>query len=132
MCDMRDMPDAVMSLASVACFARGTTIVRGVKTLRVKECDRIRAMRLELAKIGVAVQENLNGDEDALSITPPQPGVDVSPDAPPVAFDTYDDHRMAMSLALIALRRPNVTINDPACVEKTYPQFWEHFARLRG
>ncbi len=134
MCDMRDMPDAVMSLAAVACFAPGTTIVKGVKTLRVKECDRIDAMKTELAKLGVTITDNLNGDEDALSITPPQngkqPGIDCSDNAPPVSFDTYDDHRMAMSLALLALRRPNITINDPKCVAKTYPNYFQHFAKL--
>ena len=134
MCDMRDMPDAVMSLASVACFAPGTTIVKGVKTLRVKECDRIEAMKTELGKLGVTITDNLNGDEDVLSITPPQngkqPGIDCSDTAPPVAFDTYDDHRMAMSLALLALRRPNITINDPKCVAKTYPNYFQHFAKL--
>ncbi len=130
MCDMRDMPDAVMSLASVACFAPGTTIVKGVKTLRVKECDRIDAMKTELAKLGVTIADNLNGDEDTLSITPPKDGIDCSDTAPPVAFDTYDDHRMAMSLSLLALRRPNITINDPKCVAKTYPNYFQHFAKL--
>ncbi len=130
MCDMRDMPDAVMSLAAVACFAPGTTIVKGVKTLRVKECDRIEAMKTELAKLNVTVTDNLNGDEDALSITPPTEGIDCSDNAPAVAFDTYDDHRMAMSLALLSLRRPNITINDPRCVAKTYPNYFQHFAKL--
>ncbi len=130
MCDMRNMPDAVMSLAAVASFAPGTTIVKGVKTLRVKECDRIDAMKTELAKLGVVIQDNLNGDEDTLSITPPTDGIDCSDNAPPVSFDTYDDHRMAMSLALLALRRPNITINDPRCVAKTYPNYFQHFARL--
>jgi 3-phosphoshikimate 1-carboxyvinyltransferase len=130
MCDMRDMPDAVMSLASVACFAPGTTIIKGVKTLRVKECDRIDAMKTELAKLNVTITDNLNNDEDALSITPPTEGIDCSEDAPAVAFDTYDDHRMAMSLALLALRRPNITINDPKCVAKTYPNYFQHFAKL--
>jgi 3-phosphoshikimate 1-carboxyvinyltransferase len=129
-CDMRDMPDAVMSLAAVAAFAPGTTIVKGVKTLRVKECDRIEAMKTELAKLGVVIQDNLNNDEDVLSITPPTAGIDCSDNAPAVAFDTYDDHRMAMSLALLALRRPNITINDPKCVAKTYPNYFQHFAKL--
>lgn len=132
LCDMSDMPDAVMSLAGVACFAPGTTVVRGVRTLRVKECDRINAMRVELGKIGVVVEENVNGDEDVLSITPPKGGVDCSDDAPVVEMDTYDDHRMAMSLSLLALRRPNVVIRDPGCVAKTYASYWEHFAALYG
>jgi len=128
-CDMRDMPDAVMSLASVACFAPGTTIIRGVKTLRVKECDRIEAMKAELGKIGVVVTDNLNGDEDTLSITPPQ-NWDAVSERSPIVMDTYDDHRMAMSLSLLALRLPNIVINDPKCVAKTYPSFFEDLGRV--
>jgi 3-phosphoshikimate 1-carboxyvinyltransferase len=130
MCDMSDMPDAVMSLGAVACFASGTTIIKGVRTLRVKECDRIEAMKVEFAKIGVVVEDRINGDDDVMSITPPVGGVDVGDECQAVEFDTYDDHRMAMSLSLIALRRAHVTINDPRCVEKTYPRFFEDFARL--
>ena len=129
-CDMSDMPDAVMSLAAVACFAPGTTIIKGVKTLRVKECDRIAALKAELGKLGVWVEDYLNGDEDVLSITPPDRGVDCSPDCDPILFDTYDDHRMAMALSLIALRRPYITIDNPRCVEKTYPSYWSEFSRL--
>lgn len=129
-CDMRDMPDAVMSLAAVAAFAPGTTIIKGVKTLRVKECDRIDAMKTELAKLGVTVADMINNDDDVLTITPPSAGIDTTDTAPPVAFDTYDDHRMAMSLSLLALRRPNITINDPKCVAKTYPNYFQHFAKL--
>ncbi|MEZ6319270.1 MAG: hypothetical protein R3B49_11055 [Phycisphaerales bacterium] len=103
---------------------------RGVRTLRVKETDRIAAMQAELAKIGVEVRPDLNGDADALSITPPARGVDCTPTAERVEFDTYDDHRMAMSLALIGLRRPNVWIRDPGCVAKTYPGFWADLAKL--
>jgi 3-phosphoshikimate 1-carboxyvinyltransferase len=129
-CDMRDMPDAVMSLAAVACFAPGTTIIKGVKTLRVKECDRIAALQAQLGKLGIFVEDNLNGDEDALSITPPDRGVDCSPDCDQILFDTYDDHRMAMALSLLALRRPNITIDNPRCVEKTYQTYWMQFAKL--
>lgn len=129
-CDMRNMPDAVMSLAAVACFAPGTTIIKGVKTLRVKECDRIAALQTELGKLGVFVEDNINADEDVLSITPPDRGVDCSPNCDPILFNTYHDHRMAMALSLIALRRPNITIDNPACVEKTYPTYWSAFARM--
>jgi len=129
-CDMQNMPDAVMSLAAVASFAPGTTIIKGVKTLRVKECDRIAAMKAELGKLGVWVEDNLNGDEDTLSISPPDSGIDCSQSCEPIAFDTYDDHRMAMSLSLLALRRPNITINDPKCIVKTYPNYFRHFAKL--
>ncbi len=131
--DMADMPDAAMTLAAVACFAEGASVFHGLETLRVKECDRIEAMKTELAKIGVVVESPLAGEDGAMTLTPPPGGVDCSSQAPPVAFDTYDDHRMAMSLALIGLRRPNVTINHPACVAKTYPTFWsELFGLARG
>lgn len=130
MCDMRDMPDAVMSLAAVAALAPGTTIIKGIRTLRVKECDRVAALQAELSKLGVTVTDMINHDDDVLSITPPSAGIDTTDSALPVAFDTYDDHRMAMSLSLLALRRPNITINDPRCVAKTYPNYFEHFAKL--
>lgn len=128
--DMADMPDAAVTLAVVAAFAEGTSIIRGVRTLRVKETDRIAALQAELAKIGVTVEDNINGDDDVMSVTPPEGGVDVSQDAPEVRFDTYDDHRMAMALALVGLRRPNVFINDPGCVKKTYVPYYNHLAGL--
>lgn len=128
--DMSEMPDAAMTLASVACFANGTSILRGLRTLRVKESDRIAAMQTELTKLGAAVQTPVQGDKDAMTITPPAGGMDCSASAPPVEFETYNDHRIAMSLALIALRRPNISIRNPACVGKTYPTFWSDFAKL--
>jgi 3-phosphoshikimate 1-carboxyvinyltransferase len=128
--DMSGMPDAAMTLAAAACFAEGTSILRGLKTLRIKESDRIAAVKAELTKLGVQVQTPVQGDADAMTITPPAGGVDCSKGAAPVVFDTYEDHRMAMSLALIGLRRPNVGIRNPACVGKTYPGFWQDFARF--
>lgn len=130
MADMSDMPDAAMTLAVVASFAQGISILRGLKTLRVKESDRIGAMQKELGKIGVKVESPVAGDSGAMTITPPRGGVDCSPNAPPVYFDTYDDHRIAMSLALVSLRRPNVFINHPQCVAKTYATYWRDFAKV--
>jgi 3-phosphoshikimate 1-carboxyvinyltransferase len=129
--DMSEMPDAAMTLAAVACFASGTSILRGLRTLHVKECDRIAAMHTELTKLGVTVQTPVQNDRDAMTITPPPGGLDCSLSAPPVTFETYNDHRMAMSLALIGLRRPNISIKNPACVGKTYPTFWADFAKMR-
>lgn len=127
--DLSDMPDAAMTLGAVALFAEGPTTLRGLRTLRVKETDRIDAMRTEFAKIGARVDvfehTGVHGDADE--------GVVITPDGmgdEAVAFDTYDDHRMAMASALVALRRPNVAINDPACVRKTYPDYWYDFAQL--
>lgn len=130
--DMANMPDAAMTLASVACFASGTSILRGLGTLRVKESDRIAAMQTELGKIGVQVQTPVAGDDEAITIAPPKGGVDCSPSCPPVEFETYNDHRMAMSLALIGLRRPNVYIRNPQCVAKTYPMFWRDLGQVIG
>ncbi len=130
MADMSNMPDAAMSLAVCCAFASGTSILRGVRTLRVKECDRIAALQTELSKIGVHVDADVNDDEDTMRITGLDAATAGEPDPDPVLFDTYDDHRMAMSLALIGLRRPNVSIRDPQCVAKTYPSFWRDLAML--
>lgn len=133
--DLSTMPDTAMTAAAVACFAEGPTTLRGLRTLRVKETDRLAALRNELTKIGVGVEiESYAGGggvrDELLRIVPPEGGVDCSGRVPDVAFDTYDDHRMAMSLAIIGLRRPNVVIRDPKCVAKTYPGFWKDWAGL--
>lgn len=128
MADLSTMPDTAMTLASVACFAPGTSILRGLRTLRVKETDRIEALRNELTKINVRVECPVMSDPDVMAITPPKGDMTLSSSR--VEFDTYDDHRMAMSLAVIGLRRPGVFIKDPACVAKTYPTFWADLAKL--
>lgn len=130
--DMADMPDAAVTLAVVASFASGVSVLRGVRTLRDKECDRISALQRELAKVGVRIDTDAAGDPDAMTITPPPGGIDRSPDAPPVVFETYHDHRMAMALALVGLGRPGVRIADPRCVDKTYPGYWADLATLRS
>lgn len=135
--DMAPMPDAAMSLAAAAAFANGTTTMTGLETLRVKETDRIAAMHTELTKLAMHIETNAGGDPGAMTFTPTS-GTGVPPvnppasttEPPPIHFDTYEDHRMAMSLALIALHRPNVFINDPQCVAKTYPTFFQDLARL--
>jgi len=114
-------PDAAMSLAVAAAFAEGRTVITGLRTLRDKECDRLEATRTELGKLGAAIAI----DGDSLVIDGPMAAAS---DA--VELDTYDDHRMAMALAVAGLRRPGVIIRDPACVSKTYPTFWNDLARL--
>nr|MCU0706459.1 3-phosphoshikimate 1-carboxyvinyltransferase [Fimbriiglobus sp.] len=116
--DMNAISDTVMTLAAVACFADGPTTIRNVAHIRHKETDRIAAVATELRKLGAAVDEF----PDGLRITPrPLNGC---------AVDTYNDHRMAMSLALVGLKVPGVVVRNPGCVAKTYPGFWQDFAAL--
>jgi len=111
--DMNPISDTVQTLAAVALFADGPTTVTGVAHIRHKETDRIHALAVELRKLGAEVDEFADG----LRITPRPLHA--------AAIDTYDDHRMAMSLALAGLRVPGVVINDPGCTSKTYPEFFE-------
>jgi 3-phosphoshikimate 1-carboxyvinyltransferase len=116
--DMNAISDTVMSLAVVACFATGSTTIRNVGHIRHKETDRVNAIAVELRKLGVLVEEFADG----LTLTPRE--------LKGCALDTYNDHRMAMSLALIGLKLPGVVINNPGCVAKTYPGFWQDFESL--
>lgn len=134
--DLSDMPDTAMTVAVLACFASPTpdnptakSTLRGLRTLRVKETDRLAALQTELSKIGAKIEIFKDGDDEALRISPPPLSPVPSP-LSPVFFDTYHDHRMAMALALIGLRRPNVFIRDPGCVRKTYPGYWADLAKL--
>lgn len=133
--DLSGMPDAAMTLAALACFADGVTTLRGLRTLRVKETDRLEALRVELTKLGASVEVIGPTGDEGLRIAPPdRAGSSVFParagECPPIEFETYHDHRMAMSLALVALRRPGIRIRNPSCVAKTYPRFWADFASL--
>jgi 3-phosphoshikimate 1-carboxyvinyltransferase len=117
--DMNDISDTVMTLGAVACFADGPTTIRNVGHIRHKETDRIAALATELRKLGAKAEER----DDGLTITPgPLRGC---------AVDTYNDHRMAMSLALVGLKVPGVVIRNPGCVAKTYPGFWTDLEALR-
>lgn len=126
--ELSGMPDSAMALAAVACVAQGTTRLRGLRTLRDKETDRLEALRTELTKIGASVRIERAGDDESLVIDPE--GVSVGGGGAPVEFKTYRDHRMAMSLALLGLVREGVRVRDPACVAKTYPGFWSDLAAL--
>jgi 3-phosphoshikimate 1-carboxyvinyltransferase len=121
--DLLAMPDTAQTLAVVALFARGETVIRGLHTLKLKETDRLAALATELRKLGAEVEAG----EDYLAITPPAGGVR------PAEIDTYDDHRMAMSFAIAATRAAGVVIKDAQCVNKTYPNYFEDLGRvLRG
>lgn len=118
--DMGDMPDVVQTLASVAVFAHGKTRVRNVKTMRIKETDRIAAVVNELRRMGISAVEY----EDGFEIEPSPPR--------PAQIETYDDHRMAMSFALIGLRSTGISIKNPECVSKTFPDYFQRLEALRG
>jgi 3-phosphoshikimate 1-carboxyvinyltransferase len=118
--DCNHIPDAAMTLAVVALFADGVTTLRNIASWRLKETDRLAAMSCELRKLGAYVEEG----SDYLQITPPEHGLKAH-----VAIDTYDDHRMAMCFSLVVFGAP-VRINDPGCVSKTFPDFFEQFQRI--
>jgi len=117
-CDL--IPDAAMTLAVIALFAEGTTTLRNIASWRVKETDRIAAMATELRKVGATVVEGA----DFIQITPPEK---LTPNA---VIDTYDDHRMAMCFSLVSLGGIPITINDPKCVAKTFPDYFDVFKTI--
>lgn len=117
--DMNHIPDAAMTLATTALFAEGTTTLRNIYNWRVKETDRLAAMATELQKLGVTVDEG----HDYISVTP-------QPKLKHAEIDTYNDHRIAMCFSLVALSDTPVTINDPACTAKTFPDYFERFNTL--
>jgi len=115
---MATMPDLVPTLAVLAAFAQGDTVITGVAHLRHKESDRLAAVAAELQKMGVEARETADG----LVIRGGVPRGAV--------IQTYNDHRIAMSFAVAGLKAPGVAITDPDCVAKSFPDFWEFFARL--
>ncbi len=117
--DMGDISDTVQTLAAVALFAKGPTVVRGVAHNRVKETDRIGDLTCELRRLGAQVTEF----EDGLRIQPPA-------QIQAARIKPYLDHRMAMSLALVGLRAEGIIIEDPDCTAKTYPGYWEDLAQF--
>ncbi|ECD5485082.1 3-phosphoshikimate 1-carboxyvinyltransferase [Salmonella enterica subsp. enterica] len=117
--DMNHIPDAAMTIATTALFAKGTTTLRNIYNWRVKETDRLFAMATELRKVGAEVEEG----HDYIRITPPAKLQHAD-------IGTYNDHRMAMSFSLVALSDTPVTILDPKCTAKTFPDYFEQLARM--
>ncbi|OOE70850.1 3-phosphoshikimate 1-carboxyvinyltransferase [Salinivibrio kushneri] len=117
--DFNHIPDAAMTIGVAALFAEGPTWIRNVYNWRVKETDRLYAMATELKKVGAVVEEG----EDYLYVEPPT-------QLQHAAIDTYDDHRMAMCFSLVALSDTPVTINDPGCTSKTFPDYFEKLAAI--
>lgn len=124
--DCNHIPDAAMTLAILALFAQGnthearTTTLRNIASWRVKETDRIKAMATELRKVGAIVEEGA----DYIKITPP---LALTPNA---VIDTYDDHRMAMCFSLVSLGNVPIVINDPQCVNKTFPEYFKQLVSI--
>lgn len=120
--DLSLMPDCAQTLAVVALFASGPTTMHGLKTLRVKETDRVAALQTELSKLGADVTIDESAGDVSMTIIPP-------PRVRRASIATYDDHRMAMSFALASTRRKGVVIEDPGCVSKTYPGFFDDLSQ---
>jgi 3-phosphoshikimate 1-carboxyvinyltransferase len=116
--DMADIPDVVPTLALVAAYARGRTVIRNVAHLREKESDRLAAVTTGLARMGIQA----GCDGNSLWIDGGQPHG--------AAIDCCNDHRIAMSFAVAGLRTPGVAILDETCVQKSFPGFWEVFETL--
>jgi len=116
--DMADMPDMVPTLAVVAAFAQGTTVIENVAHLKAKESDRLGSVVNELSKMGIEASCSDTG----MKVTGGNPGG--------AEIDTYGDHRIAMSFALCGLKTPGVFIKDEGCVEKSFPNFWDVFEEL--
>jgi 3-phosphoshikimate 1-carboxyvinyltransferase len=117
--DLSALSDTAQTLAAVAVFADGPTRVSGIGFVRGKETDRLAAVVQELRRVGVQAEETADGFV-------------VHPGTPrPAVVETYDDHRMAMSFALLGLRVPGIAIADPGCVAKTFPGFWDALDGLR-
>jgi 3-phosphoshikimate 1-carboxyvinyltransferase len=117
--DLGAMPDMVLTLAPLALLAEGRTSIRNVANLRVKESDRLAALATELARLGAKVEQH----PDGLTIDPPETVV-------PAEVATYNDHRVAMGMAIVGLRVSGIRIAGAECVSKTYPEFFEDLARL--
>ena len=117
--DFNLIPDAAMTIAVAALFATGTTTLRNIASWRVKETDRIAAMATELRKVGATVEEGT----DYLRVQPPER-------FQAATIETYDDHRMAMCFSLAAMGGVAIRINDPGCVAKTFPEYFQAFASI--
>ncbi len=116
--DLKDMPDMVPTLAVLSALRPGRTVIANVAHLRLKESDRLTAVTTELIKTGIQVEER----PDSLVITGGQPrGVEI---------ETYNDHRIAMSFAILGLAVPGMKIKNPACVDKSFPGFWKEIDKL--
>ncbi len=116
--DMSDIPDVVPTLAVIACFAEGKTIISNIAHLREKECDRIDAVVSQLLKMGIKAEQG----EDFLSVTGGTPSG--------AFIETFDDHRIAMAFSIAGIKVPGIQIENEECVGKSFPSFWDVFDAL--
>ena len=123
--DFADIPDQVPTLAALAPFASGETVIRNVGHLRIKESDRLAAMATELSRLGAVIEETRDGLRIEGTWSDPE-----NRPSEPVEVDSHADHRVAMSLAICGLARPGVTVGNAAVVAKSYPTFWDDLDRL--
>ncbi len=118
--DMNQIPDCVPALAVVAAFSEGPTTIYNIAHLRYKETNRLTAIARELTKLGARVEVA----DDTMAIHPKQlHGTEI---------ETYNDHRIAMAFAIAGLRINGVTLKNPGCVKKSFPDFWKEFQKLEG
>jgi 3-phosphoshikimate 1-carboxyvinyltransferase len=117
--DMEDCPDQVMTMAVLAAFAKGVTKISGIRSLRVKETERVLALKTELGKMGIKTEDT----HDTLTIYGGEPHA--------AAIDTYNDHRIAMAFAVAGMHLPKMVIRHPEVVQKTFPTFWDVLGSLQ-
>ena len=120
--DLENAPDGALAVAAACARGTGVSTITGLRTLRVKESDRIAALHTELERLGCSVRSS----DDSITIDP------AAAHDRPVVIETYGDHRIAMAFAVLGLVRPGLAIRDPACVAKSHPGFWAELDRLRG
>ena len=125
--DASRMPDGAVAMSILAACALTATTITGLETLPLKESDRIGVLKRELERCGAEVIAT----SGSLRIGP-IPSPQLVPDAPPISIPTYEDHRMAMAFSILGLRRGGIVIEDPRCVSKSYPRFFDDLDRLRG
>lgn len=123
--DMQEMPDAAMTLAVCAVFAKGTTKITGLSTLRIKETDRLTALKTELTKVGVRAAIT----DDSITVSGKRLEESRQTAKGFSLIETYNDHRMAMCFAVMGTKLPGIVIENPDCTKKTYPEFWKDLER---
>lgn len=124
--DMNETPDIVMTFAVLAIFAKGVTKITNIGNLRIKETDRLQALENEIKKFGI----NVKAGKDFIEIHG-NPNFISKINASPISINTYNDHRIAMAFGILKSKMPNIKIENPKCVSKSYPTFWKDLNKLQ-